>query len=249
MNHERKYQILNGDSLKEQFPSKIKGDIIIARECLVDGDVSGNTLEELFKTRAKFLSTHYEEITEQDYYEQTVPEIEKILSIPNQSEINLWFEDDLFCQVNFWFVLDLLNPTSQNNKYYLIRPSSQDQFGFGGFNEDSLQELYEQRIELNQLETLSSLWTAYKTNNFAQLRSLAIELQTTYPFILKAVESHFARIPSNGKLGRPSESIIQIMKDLDTNDFATVFKEFNTRESIYGFGDLQVKRLFDRLLK
>jgi hypothetical protein len=37
------------------------------------------------------------------------------------------------------------------------------------------------------------------------------------------------------------------MNNLETNSFGEVFKEFNKRESIYGFGDLQVKRLFDEI--
>jgi len=39
------------------------------------------------------------------------------------------------------------------------------------------------------------------------------------------------------------------MKELETQDFGPVFREFTKRESIYGYGDLQVKRLFDELLQ
>jgi hypothetical protein len=38
------------------------------------------------------------------------------------------------------------------------------------------------------------------------------------------------------------------MDELGTTDFGLIFKEFNKREAIYGFGDLQVKRLLDGLL-
>jgi len=41
MKNKKQYHILNGDALKEQFPDRIKGKIIIARECLVDGNVTG----------------------------------------------------------------------------------------------------------------------------------------------------------------------------------------------------------------
>ena len=72
--------ILNGDSLKEQCPESIPGDIIVARECLVDGDVKGMYSDTLFATRAKFLSQHYGG-TEEEYYNKTVPEFQKIISI------------------------------------------------------------------------------------------------------------------------------------------------------------------------
>jgi hypothetical protein len=72
-------------------------------------------------------------------------------------------------------------------------------------------------------------------------------MKTQYPFILTAVKAHTDRIPTEGNLGRPSQSLIQIMKELETDEFEPVFKEFSKRESIYGFGDLQVKRLFDEV--
>jgi hypothetical protein len=74
----KQYHILNGDSLKNQFPKSIKGKIVVARECLVDGSVKGNSLTDLFKTRAKFISSNYDGYTEQDYFEKTVPEFQKM---------------------------------------------------------------------------------------------------------------------------------------------------------------------------
>ena len=38
------FHILNGDALKSQFPERILGEIIVARECLVDGPVEGHRL-------------------------------------------------------------------------------------------------------------------------------------------------------------------------------------------------------------
>ena len=100
----KQYHILNGDILKEQFPD-ISGELIVARECLVDGDVNGKNLAELYNSRAKFISKNYRGYSIRDYYEKTVPEFQKIQDIPENSDINLWFEDDLFCQVNLWFVV------------------------------------------------------------------------------------------------------------------------------------------------
>ena len=41
-----KFHVLNGDALKEQFPPTITGDIIVIRECLVDGPVTGNNVDD-----------------------------------------------------------------------------------------------------------------------------------------------------------------------------------------------------------
>ena len=77
---------------------------------------------------------------------------------------------------------------------------------------------------------------------------LAEKLKPKYPFMLPAINAHIERIPEDGYLGRPKESLKEIMKELQTDKFGPVFQEFCKRESIYGFGDLQVKRLYDEVL-
>lgn len=249
------YHILNGSALKEQFPKMIEGEIIVAKEALVDGNVEGESLEEFYQTRAKFISSHYEGYTQQDYFERTVTEFEKIEAIPSKTEINLWFEDDLFCQVNFWFVAYLLNRKNQENSIFLVRPTKHNEYGFGGLNESELIAIYENRllISSHQLEKIALLWEYYKNKDNDKLVQTAKEIEKTapqnYSFLLPAVEAHLQRFPSDGKLGRPTASLIQIMKDIESEDFAPVFKEFTKREAIYGFGDLQVKRLFDEVKK
>lgn len=243
----KQYHILNGDALKEQFPKNIYGEIIVARECLVDGPANGNNLEELFKTRSKFISDNYDGYSEHDYYQKTVPEIYKIQNIADNAEINLWFEDDLFCQVNFWFTVDLLINSKKKNFIFLIRPKSHNKYGFGGLNKSELVSIYEQKITLTQLDKIASLWEFYQNNNNEKLLLVAQELESNYSFLLPAVKAHLERIPTQGSLGRPSQSLIDIMKDLNTQKFEPVFKEFCIRESIYGYGDLQVKRLLDEL--
>lgn len=247
MGMKKQYHILNGDALHQQFPKNIEGEIIIARECLVDGNVKGKDLNELFDTRAKFLSQNYGG-TEQDYYDKAASEFQKINTIDNHSTINLWFEDDLFCQVNFWFITHLLTKITRNNTVYLIRPTLHTQYGFGGLNESELMSIYKNKIALTELDKIASLWESYQNDDTKNLMDQALELEKKYPFILPAVKAHIQRIPTNGNLGRPTESLMAIMKELKTEDFGTVFKEFNKRENIYGFGDLQVKRLYDKII-
>jgi hypothetical protein len=244
----KQYHILNGDSLGQQFPEDIEGEIIIARECFVEGDVKGTNLDELFASRAKFLSMSYGG-TEQDYFDKVVSEFQKINHITDGSEINLWFEDDLFCQVNFWFVAHLITKTIRNTAVYLVRPESHNQYGFGGLSHSKLTSIYKKRIVLIELDKIASLWESYQNDNEEKLIGTVRELEPVYPFILPAIEAHIERKPNNESQGRPIQSLIAIMKELETEEFDLVFKEFNKRECIYGFGDLQVKRLFDELLK
>ncbi len=243
----QQYHILNGDALKEQFPQKITGEIIVARECLVDGDISGDSLEELFVSRAKFIGEHYG-ATAQEYQDKVVAEFNKLNKIVPDAEINLWFEDDLFCQVNFWFVLHLLSKAKAKNPIYLVRPQKHSQYGFGGLDQVALNSIYEKRILLTDLEVLSSLWTIYQKGDVETLLTKVGKIEKKYPFILAAAQAHQARIPKDGHPGRPVKAIKEIMQELQTDDFGTIFKEFCKRESIYGFGDLQVKRIYERIM-
>nr|WP_319266391.1 DUF1835 domain-containing protein [uncultured Draconibacterium sp.] len=243
----KQYHILNGDSLKEHFPESIQGKIIVAKECLVDGSVKGKSLTDFFKTRAEFISSNYDGCTEQDYFEKTVPEFQKMQKIPDYSDINLWFEDDLFCQVNFWFTVNLIFNSLRSSKVFLIRPAIHNQFGFGGLSEIELINAYKQKTQITELDKIALLWNFYQNNDIEELVKTANKLAQKYPFILNAVEAHINRIPNENGPGRPKQTLIEIMNELGTDSFGAVFKEFNKRESIYGFGDLQVKRLFDEV--
>ena len=242
------YHIVNGDSLKEQFPKEIDGEIIIARECLVDGEVRSENLEELFQVRARFITETYGDYSLQEYYNHTVTEFEKIQNLPIGATINLWFEDDLFCQVNFWFVAYLLSQFVENCDVFLVRPKVHDQFGFGGLNKAELKQVFEERVQLTEINKIAQLWKSYRNEELDALLDTAKELKEPFPFILTAVRAHIARIPTKNDPGRPVRTLREIMKELDTEEFGPVFREFNMRESIYGFGDLQVKRLFDEIL-
>lgn len=241
------YHILNGDALKEQFPDSVAGDLLVARECLVDGVVKSASLEELYQVRAKFLFEAYDNPME-EYQNKTVTEFEKIKSIPNGSEINLWFEDDLFCQVNFWFVSYLLNRFTSHCKVYLVRPEVHTSYGFAALNQGELEQVLGNRTPIDQLNKLSELWEFFRDGALEQLENMGKELGTSFPHISTAIQAHVDQIPSNENPGRPMIALQEIMQELATTEFAPVFKKFNQRESIYGFGDLQVKRLFDQLL-
>lgn len=237
------FHILNGDSLKAQFPPDLKGGIFVVRECLVDGEVNAADLSLFYKQRKAFLCRYYG-ATEKQYEDQVQAEFEKIRSIKD-SKVFLWFEDDLFCQVNFWFTTSLL--LRKNNEVYLVRPQKLSTYGFGGLDQKDLLELYNTVVPLKQAVEIADIWMAYQKEDIPLLRQKAVQLSQEYPFILDAVEAHIQRIPSKDNPGRPIQSLQRIINQLGTTEFAPVFKAFCEEEAIYGFGDLQVKRLLDQI--
>ncbi|NQZ20603.1 MAG: DUF1835 domain-containing protein [Colwellia sp.] len=244
------YHILNGDALKSQFPKLIIGELLVARECLVDGNIQGENLDELFSNRAEYLEG-YPQIPAGQYYKSSVPEFTKIINIPKGSAVYCWFEDDLFCQVNFWFVLHLLAKRADDYNIYLVRPNQGNEYSFGRMSHDELITAYDAAKIIDTIEHkhLANLWRYYQQKTFNELLMLAECYLDDFPFLLPAINAEIDRLPDDSGYGRPERRLLSIIKKLDSKDFRAVFREFQQSEAIYSFGDLQVKRMFDELLK
>lgn len=240
------FHILNGDALLEYFPPNLEGDIIICRECLIDGPVKASTNIEFYDQRAEYLSQTCNR-SKEFYFNNSVSEFEKLDNIPTGAEVHLWFEDDLFCQVNLWYVAHLLSNLEQSYSTYLIRPKSHHTNGFGGLDANELEALFYEKIKIEDLTKFADLWHVYQNEDLSSLLQMATSLQDQFPFVLPAVDAHLARIPSPTSPGRPIESLMQIIQELKTDDFEIVFREFCKRESIYGYGDIQVQRMLDSI--
>ena len=238
--------ILNGDALKERFPKEINGDIIVMRECLIEGDVSGETYKDFIAKRAKHISKTYE-VSEEEYFRKVASEFEKLKQLPENVDINLWFEDDLFCQANLWFLINLLAKKHSTN-LFLVRPKPHSPYSFAHLSNTELFEILDNRIQLKDIDDLSQLWKHYSSGNHKELLRFGENLKHTYAFISEAIKAHLDRLETKEHIGRPKQTIKDIILELNTTNFATVFREFQERAPIYGFGDLQVKRLYDEIL-
>lgn len=246
------YNILNGDALAYSFPDAgIAGETVVFREALIDGDLSGNVLQDFWHSRAKYLGS-----TKAEYQDKVVCEFEKILNAPEGSEFKLWFEYDLFCQVNMWFVLAMINTLPIKKKVFAVytthldKTSKQFWNGFGLANSDDLRACYTNRVQLADadMQLGQDLWTAYKGGDLENLTILSRNKSLAFPFLPEVVSAHVDRFPKDGSYGRPEKVIEEIAKNIST-DFPNVFQEFWKRESIYGFGDTQIKSLYDKVMR
>jgi hypothetical protein len=239
--------ILNGDALTNFFPENLGGDRLIAREALIEGPVLATDMNSFFKIRASYIHSVYGE-TESSYQERVRSEFEKIRNLAKEVEINLWFEEDLFCQVNLWFVLFLLSETNRDKQQiYLVRPLPHSRFSFGNLSTTELETCFENRILLQNREKLSQLWDNYSHQNWDKLKSLSDELNENYPFINESVTAHLDRLETADFQGKPKQVLHEIKNQLQTEAFEPIFSEFCKRLPIYGFGDVQVKRMLEEL--
>jgi hypothetical protein len=245
------YHILNGDALAHSFPqARIEGEVVVMREALIEGDVSGNSLNDFWQARA----THHGS-TAADYHRTIVKEFEKIINAPSHSEFNLWFEFDLFCQVNMWFVISVVSGLTIRKKIYAVysshldRTSNQFWNGFGLANSKELTTCFKNRTLVDRVDEQlgQDLWKAYKNHNLDELVRLSNTSSNAFPYLGAVVEAHVARFPKDGTRGRPEKVIEDIIRN-NSSDFREVLKQFWSRESIYGFGDTQIKYHYDKIM-
>lgn len=243
----KKYHILNGDCLKDQLQN-FEAKKIVFRECLLEGNTQGESLEEILRNRISFFEKEYK-VTAEEYQQKSILEISKIAKIEDGACVNLWFENDLFCQVNFWFATHNLFQLGKNISVFLVSPIKDSWMGFGALNYNELLQSFEHKKELNKTdqEAISKMWNAFQKSNWIQLRANAKKLTYKIDHIEEVVEAHIQRFPTNKEYGRPEESIKKLIQELDDPSFANVFRAFSKEEGIYGFGDLQVKSIFERV--
>ncbi|MGZ8845811.1 MAG: DUF1835 domain-containing protein [Pyrinomonadaceae bacterium] len=239
--------IYNGDSTADIAKNAgIPGEHAVWREALVCGPAPGHLSEpEFIKVRANHLAEAYVvpiEKCESDLQTQH----ESLASFSDHEEVALWFEHDLFCQINLiyllnWFAQEELGETKLSLICIDEFPSVQIFHGLGQLNEEQLTSLLPRRepITTAQLEVGALAWQAYSSPNPAKLISLLTSDLSVLPFLDAALRRHLLRFPStrNG-LGRIENIGLELVAG-GYPKFKSLFPAFMRREPEYGFGDAQ----------
>jgi hypothetical protein len=252
-NDMRRIALLNGDCLAEQLKdTELPVERIVFREALISGPVGGATWEEFWETRIEFLTKQYG-ATALEVHEKTVAELEKIRGLADGVELSLWFEDDLFCQVNLWFVLNLLSE-SPNIKIYRVFPPESSPAniwrGLGDASTAALTQAYEAKVPFTSFDLAlgKNLWEAYRLGDGAQLTTLSKSVSPCFRQLAEVCQAQLGRISEDPSERRPEKVILELLA-MGITDFEPLFSQFSEREGIYGFGDLQVRELLDSIKK
>jgi len=245
------YHVLNGDALKAQVPiDKIEGNLIVCRECLIDGNIQGEALMDFWDNRTEFIEKNYGTAPGR-YNEYVLPEFQKILELGKEDIVNLWFGDDLFCQMNLCFIIHLLDTIGHRTNIFLVKAQTDNWQEFGGMSADELATAYANKkaMSLEEFQLMLATWKAFQQNDLVQLTLLSKTATSNFPFFQEVIQAHIDRYPESDELGRPQQQLLAIQEKLATTKFSDIFKAFNQTEGIYGFGDLQVKAMFEELKK
>lgn len=155
-----------------------------------------------------------------------------------------------------WFVISVIYNLPKKKKVYAVYTSYLDKSnkhfwnGFGPANSSELQHCFDERVLLSDADLRfgQELWMAYKDNKPEELSRLAEKSSVSFPYLKEVVQAQVDRFPKDGSNGRPEKVIEEILKSGST-DFHEVFKEFWKRESIYGFGDTQLKQIYEKIMQ
>ena len=240
--------ILNGDSLHEQFPVDFKGETLVFNECLIEGPKDAADLKVFFESRKDYLSHAYDSSIKDTYETDLVVPLLNIEMNSCELEIVLWFEEDLFCQTNFWFVCHFLNVCGFQGRVSWAKPFGAAKYSFGRLSQESLRRVFTERLPVDPSK-IASLWPAYSKDDSNKLISLVESLSGLSVYILPAAIAFKDMNTSSLEQSRPYLSLVEIMRSLNTLNFGEVFIEFCQKEAVYGLGDLQVKRLFDEVIR
>jgi len=235
------FHITSGDDLAEHLKEiSVDGEIIVCREALVTGPLQSDSLEQFWKIRSEFILKEYN-ASPKSYYKKVVSEFEKMINIPGGSEVNLWFEDDLFCQVNVWFCISLLSK-NKDLKIYRVFPktSEKDQWkGFSVSTNSDLEESLRSKVLFKEkdIELALNLWKAHQSQDNILLKQLSEKESDCFHFLEEVIDVHLTQNP---------EVFIKNLIENGTTDFNLIFEKFQEKLGILGFGDLQVKSIYDK---
>ncbi|NER13426.1 DUF1835 domain-containing protein [Leptobacterium flavescens] len=246
--------ITNGDSFTSILQKlRLEGEIITWREMLCEGKTVTDVGSETFwKVRYDYLSKAYK-VTKRKFVDFTLKEYRDLCNHKKQQEIILWFEYDLFCQINMIAVLSWLKKHRKDVKVSLVSSGKEDDtdklYGLSELSEEKLLELYKNRLVLSQddIEYADYIWQLYCSDNPLRLETFTKFNASQLKYLPNAIEAHIQRFPTvkNGLNYLENKAL----------DVAAAHK-FESKEKLvghmlrdqgyYGLGDLQFfKMLYD----
>ncbi len=247
--------ITNGDSFTAKLKSlDLKGDIITWREMLCEGKTLTNVGSENFwKTRFDFLHKNYK-VSKSSFIEKTLKEYRSLCNHKQQDEIVLWFEYDLFCQINMLAVISWLKTHRKYAQVSLVCSGNEDEtdklYGLSELTSGQLLKLYENKTILGQddIEYADYVWQLYCSDNPIRMENLSDFDNYQFEYLSGAVDAHMRRFPTirNG-LNEMENNLLRLAVDKKPKDKKEFLGTILQNQGILGFGDSQYERALGRL--
>jgi hypothetical protein len=242
-----RHHLVSGDALAGLL--RLHGhteELLVCRECFLEGPLEAGSEEAFWELRAQHAAQAHG--AEPELFRREVAgEWAKLRGLPAGSEVCLWFGGDLFCQASLWFSLAQL-AARPGLRLLRVLPPPADPWrscrGFAAAAPEAWAAAWEARLPLGpeDLNLGAALWKAFSTSDFTRLRVLAWQPRACFPQLAEACEAHMERFPAPGRPGRAIQALIEA----GAGDFPALFAAFSAQEGIYGFGDAQLRPLYEQ---
>lgn len=247
--------ITNGDILTNKLNTlKLEGDIITWREMLCEGKTETNVGSESFwKTRFEFLNKNYK-ISKTWFIDKTLKEYRTLCNHKQEDRIVLWFDFDLFDQINMLAVISWLKTHRPYAEISLVSSEgvedSLDILGLGELTDEQLRKLYTNRTLLTQddIEYADYVWQLYCSDNPIRLENLKDFDSFQFSHLSGAIEAHLMRFPTirNG-LNEVENNILRLARSAKPKTKLELLNTVLRNQGRYGFGDTQYERVITKL--
>jgi hypothetical protein len=228
--------VTNGESV-ELGHSALGGEVLVWRDVLHEGPVpAGLSLEEMSAARAAFIHEEYGE--DESACRRTFRQRDETLArFRDHEEVVLWFEHDLFDQLQLIQVLDWFSRENlDDTQLSLICVASY----LGRLRSQELADLFPARREVTdaQLQLARRAWHTFSSSAPTGLVQLLREDTAALPFLQGALFRHLEQFPavSNG-LSRSERQILEIVAS-GISRGVEVFQADAAREERIFMGDI-----------
>lgn len=204
--------VTNGDVVAEKLAqAEIPGSYLSWQDVLHEGPVPVVSDEELRSVRARYLAA-----CGWTTYEAALAGLEaRDRALFEAEEVLLWFEDDLFDQLQLIQVLERIART-EKQAWLICIGSFPGRPGFAGLGELEVAELAslhgtEQEVTGEQGARAQHVWAAFRAADPGDLIRLAHEESAALPFLGAALVRHLQQFPSvEDGLSRVERDILEL---------------------------------------
>jgi hypothetical protein len=223
--------------------SGVPGRTMVWCDPLNDGPVPGNVSdEELLRTRAAFLAGTPEAID--DVAADLAGWRAAVDDQDSYDELVLWFEHDLFDQLNVIQLLTHLGTRRSSKPVTMVAidsyPGHPNFQGIGELQPADVAALFETRrpITSQQLELAARAWTAYRSSDPRAIESLLTTDTSALPFLARALARHLEEFPSDSNgLSRSERRMLELALERPA-DIHQAFPKMQDGETAYYITDM-----------
>lgn len=250
--------ITNGDSTTKRLMELewVQGSFLIWREMLCEGPtVKKVDQKESIEVRKQFLKKYYK-ISGGDYDSKFISELQKLEDLSAFDEIILWFEYDLFCQINMIAALSLLlRKNTENIPVYLVcsgKIKNEDRLiGLSELTDKQLMDHYFRKklLSLDDIEYADYIWTLYCESDPKKITG-QIKRGSNFEYLSISLRAHLQRFPNMlTGLNVLEHNILEMINSYQIKNLEQLMGYALEYQGYYGYGDMQMKRVIARLFQ